>query len=199
MVRFLFKIVRAVNDKVINPVLIMFYLKYHNVKSGNRVKIYGFPFILNKGKFIISDNVTINSRYRNNPIGGSTFCSFWIKEGGELIIGKGTGISNSAFVTAKRIKIGENVFIGGDCKIYDTDFHSLDIKHRLKKPDTMVKSKEIIIGDNVFIGGSTIILKGVNIGNNSVIGAGSVVTKNIPPFEIWAGNPIRFIKKINKE
>ena len=54
----------------------------------------------------------------------------------------------------------------------------------------------MIIEDNVFIGAHSTILKGVTIGQNSIIGACSVVTKNIPPNEIWAGNPAKFIKKL---
>lgn len=55
----------------------------------------------------------------------------------------------------------------------------------------------MVINDNVFIGARCIILKGVTIGSKSIIGAGSVVTKNIPEGEIWAGNPAKFIKKYN--
>ena len=89
--------------------------------------------------------------------------------------------------------------IGGNCVIYDSDFHSLnpqDRKDRLKDKNNAKKAK-VIIEDNVFIGSHTTILKGVTIGKNSVIGACSVVTKNIPKNEVWAGNPISFIKKID--
>ena len=56
---------------------------------------------------------------------------------------------------------------------------------------------KVIVEHDAFIGGGCIILKGVTIGAEAVVGAGSVVTKSIPPKEIWAGNPARFIKKIN--
>ena len=84
---------------------------------------------------------------------------------------------------------------GGDTKIYDTDFHSTDPFKRLHG-NTDVPSKPVHIGKRVFIGGHSIILKGVTIGDEAVIGAGSVVTKDVPAGEIWAGNPARFIKKI---
>ena len=54
------------------------------------------------------------------------------------------------------------------------------------------------VGNNVFIGTNCIVLKGVSIGNNSIVGAGSVVTKNIPANELWAGNPAKFIRKLNQ-
>ena len=99
------------------------------------------------------------------------------------------------------IIIENNVLIGGSCKFYDTDFHSLDFDQRIRpylygEEDQKVRSKPIIIEDGVWIGGHCIILKGVTIGKRSIIGAGSVVSKNVPGNEIWGGNPARFIKKI---
>lgn len=94
------------------------------------------------------------------------------------------------------ITIGNNVMIGYCCKIWDTDFHSLDAQTRVDTPNDNFNTKPIRIGNDIFIGGFSIILKGTQIGNNSIIGAGSVVSGTIPPGEIWAGNPAKFIKKI---
>jgi len=105
-------------------------------------------------------------------------------------------MSNSAIVCVNSITIGDNVMIGGSCKIWDTDFHPIDPDMRKKDPNKNFKSRPIIIKDNAFIGGCSIILKGVTIGENAVIGAGSVVSKDVPANEIWAGNPARFIKKV---
>lgn len=172
--------------------------KYFKVKNHTKIKnIKGTPFIRNKGNFIIGESVKINSRYSSNPIGGQTFCTFVIRENANLIIKKNAGISNSTIVCWNKIVIGEKVYIGGDCKIYDTDFHSLKLEKRISKNDDDIKTEPIIIEDGAFIGGGSIILKGVTIGENSVIGAGSVVTKDIPPNEIWGGNPIKFIRKLN--
>ena len=92
------------------------------------------------------------------------------------------------------------MLIGAGCKIYDTDFHPKEPVFRYGEDADISKTttKPILIEDGVFIGGHSIILKGTHIGKNSIIGAGSVVTGEIPPNQIWAGNPARFIRKINK-
>lgn len=105
-------------------------------------------------------------------------------------------MSATAIICNYDIEIGNNVNLGGNTVIYDTDFHALDPKIRLDKKE--VKKAKVVVGDNVFIGSHSTVLKGVTIGNNAVIGACSLVSKNIPANEIWGGNPIKFIKKMNK-
>lgn len=116
---------------------------------------------------------------------------------GTIEIGNNTGISNSTFRIKQGIKIGNNVNVGGDCKFYDSDMHSVDYADRMLFPDEKIKTAPITIKDGVWIGAHSIILKGVTIGERSVIAAGSVVTKSIPDDELWGGNPAKFIKKIN--
>lgn len=149
------------------------------------------------GVLNIKKNVKINSGFKYNPIGGQAFMSITVCENAELVIGEGSGVSNSTIYCSRKIIIGKNVFIGGDCRIYDTDFHSINISNRLETPDKNVKQKEVVIKDGVFVGAGSIILKGSIIGENSVIGAGSVVSREIPKNEIWAGNPAKFIRKID--
>lgn len=105
-------------------------------------------------------------------------------------------MSNSTIVSHEQVIIDDFVMLGGSCKIYDTDFHSLDFDNRMKKPDPDIKSKPVHIKQGAFIGAHSIILKGVTIGEKSIIGAGSVVTKSVPDGEIWAGNPAKFIRKV---
>lgn len=173
---------------------IKLYFNGISIKKCNMIR--GIPYIKNNGQLIIENDVIINSYYAGNPIGGQTKTTFWIKNNGIIIIKKGARISNSTFVSANKILISENVYIGGDCKIYDTNFHSIDFNKRILDGDSDVKSCPIIIEKGAFIGGGSIILKGVIIGEKSVIGAGSVVTNNIPEGEIWGGNPAKFIKKL---
>ena len=97
-------------------------------------------------------------------------------------------------ISTSLIEIGADCLIGNDVKIYDSDFHSL------KKDRSSLESKnsDVIIGSNVFIGDNVIILKGVSIGDRAVIGAGSVVVKNVGVNEIHAGNPAKKIGFIDE-
>lgn len=108
------------------------------------------------------------------------------------------GISGTTIVCQKNILIGNYVKIGGNVCIYDTDFHSLNpiLRQNSKKDQGNTAKQDVVIEDNVFIGAHSTILKGVTIGANSIIGASSLVSKDIPKNEIWAGNPAKFIKKV---
>ena len=109
-----------------------------------------------------------------------------------LIIGDNVGMSGSTICATGTVIIGNNVLIGSGCIISDTDAHPI---HPLDRNDhSKTKTSPVYIEDNVFIGARCIILKGVRIGHGSVIGAGSVVTKDVPSMCIVAGNPARIIK-----
>jgi acetyltransferase-like isoleucine patch superfamily enzyme len=167
------------------------------------VNCSGFPringsinlFVQKNAKIVIGRNFVINSMRMFNPIGREQKSMF--KVIGELIIGDHVGMSSIAIVCYKKISIGSNVIFGGNISIYDTDFHSLDFRNRYKKGADIPISKSIIIGNDVFVGAHSTILKGVTIGDKSIIGACSVVTKDIPPNQIWAGNPAKFIRNVD--
>lgn len=163
-------------------------------KTRDRLVVRGKIKTFGHGKLSLGKNVIINSSLRSNPIGGMEKTILFIERGAHLEIGDNTGISNSAIVCKKHIKIGANVRIGGNTCIYDSDFHSLNLEKRISQKDDDIKCKDVIIKDGVFIGAHSIILKGVTIGENSIIGAGSVVSKDIPDNEIWGGNPVQFIR-----
>lgn len=114
----------------------------------------------------------------------------------KLHIGDNVGISGSTISATQEITIGNNVLIGSGCVICDSDAHPLNPLER-DRPERTHRSP-IIIEDNVFIGARTIVLKGVTIGANSVIGAGSIVSKSIPCNVIAAGNPCIVIRSLNK-
>ncbi|RYE17954.1 MAG: acyltransferase [Sphingobacteriaceae bacterium] len=107
------------------------------------------------------------------------------------------GISNSTIACYDKITIGDNVMIGGSVKIWDTNFHSLNPLIRVSGNDDDIKTAPVEICDYAFIGANSIIMKGVTIGRNSIIAAGSVVVKNIPDNVLAGGNPCKIIKYIN--
>ena len=167
----------------------------NHVKCGKGFCSCGRLYVRNWGTMQFGNGICINSHRIADPIGGDTKTMLLSGIGGELILHDGVSISNATIFASKHIEIGEQTCIGGGVKIYDTDFHSSDADKRLNG-NVDVPCKPVNIGKRVFIGGHSIILKGVTIGNEAVIGAGSVVTKDVPAREIWAGNPARFIKKI---
>lgn len=174
-------------------------LAYRKVSYPNDLQVQGRIRIYGRGRIEIGKQVRINSCELANPIGGSTHAVFNTGINGSIYIGDNTAISNCAIVAFDRVTVGKNVRIGGSCCIYDTDFHSLTLSKRLLPRDDDIAVCPVEICDGAFIGAFSIILKGVRIGNNSVIGAGSVVTRSVPDGEIWAGNPARRIRTLSAE
>lgn len=171
-------------------------MKLRGISYGKHLLTYGTIFIRGTGSIIIGNHVKITSCRETNPIGGDTKTILFAKNSGSIRIGDHSGLSNVSLVALNKIEIGKYVFVGGNCKIYDHDFHSLVYEERISDIDPGVKSAPVTIKDGAFIGAHSIILKGVTIGEKSIIGAGSVVTRSVPDGEIWAGNPARFIRRI---
>lgn len=140
----------------------------------------------------------VNSNRFANIIGSGSSSSIMIGKDGRLTIGEHVGFSNSTICCREEITIGNHTIIGGNCKIWDTDFHPTSIEQRKRDIDSNAKTSPIHIGEYVFIGADSTIMKGVTIGDFAVVGAGSVVRTNIPEKEVWAGNPAVFIKKLLK-
>ncbi|HTI61592.1 acyltransferase [Mucilaginibacter sp.] len=179
---------------------VWFKLKVNDVQVGKGLRSNGVPVIdvWDTGKFSIGENFLMNNGKRFNVIGRQQPCYFIVYNNAVLEIGNNVGISGSAFICFKGISIGNNVRIGGNVAVYDTDFHSLNKYHRRdgKLDIANTQSRKVIIEDDVFIGAHSTILKGVTIGEGAIIGAGSVVAKSVPKNEIWAGNPAKFIKSV---
>lgn len=187
--------IRSFPDRLINRfTFIRFRPEYaaYPVLNG-RLKLYrGKGAVIRFGR-----NVRINSGTRFNPIGGDTVTILYAQPGAVISIGDNCGISNSALIARTSITLEDDVMIGGGCKIYDNDFHSIHYEERMSSPDPGIKTKPLLIRQGAFIGAHSIILKGVTIGRRSVIGAGSVVTRDVPDNEIWAGNPAVFVKRLD--
>jgi acyl-[acyl carrier protein]--UDP-N-acetylglucosamine O-acyltransferase len=112
----------------------------------------------------------------------------------EITIGRGNAFSNNTVLCAMQsIRIGDGCRIGDNVAIYDADFHELDPATRDRSAGVV---KPVVIGDNVWIGSRAMVLRGATIGNNAVIGAMSLVTKEIPPNCVAAGIPAKVLRTI---
>lgn len=151
----------------------------------------------NNGSLIIGDDFLCNNKVESNSIGLIQPCIFNINApGSKLIIGNNVGISGSTICATTSVTIGDNVLIGSGCIITDTDAHPIDWEYRKNGKNEKTKRSPIVIGNDVFIGARSIILKGVTIGDRAVIGAGSVVSKDVPADCIVAGNPAVVVKQL---
>ena len=117
------------------------------------------------------------------------------KINGELQLGKYILISPGTSIrSAQKIVIGDSTMIASDVTITDSDWHDI-----YDRTDYVASPKEVIIQENVWIGEKSLILKGSKIGKNSIIGAGSVVSGEVPANVIFAGNPAKEIKKLDEK
>ena len=172
--------------------------RLYHIKCGNNFRVCGPLKLSWKVNMEIGDCVTINSGCKENPnpIGNEIITSFTTVYGGSIKIGNNVGISNSCIYSRKSIVIEDNVMIGGGCRIFDTDFHPVEYEARINNDESKVRSAPVRICRGAFIGADCIVMKGVTIGEKSVIGAGSVVTRSVPANEVWAGNPARCIYRL---
>jgi acetyltransferase-like isoleucine patch superfamily enzyme len=157
-------------------------------------------------------NAWVSNR-SNNPesvvIGNNAICRGLLKieefGSGQIHIGTNCYLGDDTLISsACTVTLGSFVLVGHGTQIMDNDSHPLDAELRYRDYEAMLKGEprgeistgKIQIGNNVWIGCNCIILKGVNIGNNSVIAAGSVVTKSVDPDTMVGGNPANVIRKL---
>ena len=180
-------------------------MKMTKVEYGKNLLLKGVPIIFNKGgaQLKIGDNVTVKSSFLSNLVGlYSRTIIVTRAPGAEIEIGDNVGISGATIYARKKITIGENTCIGGNCKILDNDFHPIEAEARNKLlrdenggDSDLVPSREIKIGKNCFIGCNSIILKGTVLGDGCVVGAGAVVCGKFEENCVIAGNPAKVIKR----
>lgn len=196
MIKFLFHNLRIIKDKITT----FFKCCYLGLPYDPSWIIHGKliicrpNFFHKKSVLSIGKNFHAQALIRYNTFGIIQPNVIKLTPESKIIIGNNVGISGSVISATTQITIGDNVLIGSGCVICDSDAHPIHPKDR--QEHILTKSSPIIIENDVFIGARCIILKGVKIGHGSVIGAGSVVTKDIPPMSIYAGNPAVFIKKM---
>ncbi|HLP08140.1 MAG TPA: acyltransferase [Opitutaceae bacterium] len=150
------------------------------VQAGRGLRLLGAaPVVSGGGQVKIADHVSIDSRLF--PVRLTALA------GGTLTIGRGTFINRgAALAAAQSVRIGENCLLGEWVSVLDTDFHPVHA-------DAPIAVAPVAIGRNVWLGNRATVLRGVTIGDHAVIGAGAVVTRDVPARAIVVGNPARVV------
>lgn len=157
----------------------------HCTQVGRRPRSYGRPRVINRGEIIIGDRLLLfNQTVRTELVA---------QPGGRIEVGDGVFLNYGVSLSAhQRVTIGDGCQIGSYACLMDNDYHQVADR---SKP---AESAPIVLKNNVWLAVRVIVLKGVTIGANSVIGAGSVVTKDIPANCLAAGVPAKVIRSFQE-
>jgi acetyltransferase-like isoleucine patch superfamily enzyme len=169
----------------------------YGIRLGRNCRFWKRPvFYKELGSTIeIGDACIFRSDFDSNLIGVAHKCIISTHSpNAEIKIGNSCGFSGTSIGIKESLVIGNNVQVGANTCITDFDWHAMDPEDR-DNPD-LILSKGVVIEDNVWLGLNCIVLKGVRIGKNSIIGAGSVVTRDIASDSLAAGTPCRVLKKL---
>jgi acetyltransferase-like isoleucine patch superfamily enzyme len=175
-------------------------LRLRGLHVGDACGFLGMPVVTRhpESQIMIGDGVRMISKTFATALGVSHPCVLrTLAAGATLRIGSRTGMSGGAICAAREVVIGSDCLIGADVVIADTDFHPLAPSHRRDSAAAYRAARPVVIGDNVFLGTRVTVLKGVEIGENTVVGAGSVVTGTLPANVIAGGNPCRIIRQLS--
>jgi len=170
----------------------------NGISWGHGWSFYGVPVIQKhyQSKMSFGAGLSLRSSSRSNPLGVNHPVQLsTLRAGAVLEIGQNFAMTGGAICAAENIRIGDNVVMGANSTIIDTDFHPVDPVLRSLQPQDG-GTAPVVIGDNVFIGMNCIILKGVTLGTGSVMSAGSIITKAMPPRVIAAGNPAKVLRQL---
>ena len=161
------------------------------------VTIVGLPLIhvCKGGRLVLEEKVRLWSRNTDYHVNLFAPVKLMVSRPSAVIkIGSNSRIYGSSINAYERVEIGRNCLIAANCQIMDANGHELSFSNLENRPFTKDKGKAVVIEDNVWLGTGVIILPGVRIGKGSIVGAGSVVARDIPPMCLAAGNPARVIR-----
>jgi carbonic anhydrase/acetyltransferase-like protein (isoleucine patch superfamily) len=174
-------------------------LAMSDVQVGAGVEAIGRPVIelARDSEITLAERVVLISKTRWTTLGvARPVILRTLRPGARIRIGAESGLSGATICAAVRIEVGARVLMGADTLIADTDFHPVDALPRRSAPERAAASAPVRIGDDVFLGARTIVLKGVEIGAGTVVGAGSVVSGSLPSGVVAAGNPCRVLRPL---
>lgn len=165
--------------------------RYRCVSVGRRLNLEGAPpLIIGNGRIEVGDDVHIGSP-----------CTWDVAASAELVIGDRVSLNYRGSISvARSVRIGDDTLIAGEVAIFDNTNHPVSPKRRLaREPVTDDEVAPVVIGRNVWIGIRCTIMRGVTIGDHSVVAAGSIVTKSVPPNTLVAGNPAVPIRQVSDD
>ncbi len=192
--------------KIVDPIITRIATsrwKRAGVIIGKGARFVGMPLMTKRrGATIrIGEGFLAVSRLRDQVIGVNHRTIIRAIDSEAVIsIGNNCGISGATIVSKNQITIGDGTLVGANAMIVDTDFHPVhSADRRFAEIPGRRQQDEIIIGSNVFIGANAMILKGTNIGPNSVVGAGAVVRGHLPAGSVCLGNPATVVGRVRTE
>lgn len=172
--------VSSLSSKVFSAALARLYLR-RCTRVGLFTRVYGRPRVVNQGRLIIGDRVRIWSTTARTEF--AVFTGGTLEIGDRCFINYGTSIAATGLV-----RIGQDCMLGAHSMILDNDFHEIECR------DVRPAPRPVVLGNNVWLGNRALILPGVTIGHDAVVGAGAVVVKDIPPRSVAVGNPARIVR-----
>lgn len=173
------------------------YIYNKHITLRGKVNVSGIPILNFKegGKAILGKNVYLKSNKKSYHLSMHSPVKLMADKPNAIIeIGENTRINGSCIHAFKKVSIGKNCLIAANCQIIDGNGHDLSFPDVENRVETIGDAKEITIEDNVWIGANCFVLPGITIGEGSVVAAGSVVVKDIPPMSIAGGNPAKVIR-----
>jgi len=157
-----------------------------SAEIGAGLKVAGYPpRVRNAGRLIIGNNVKLASTI--SPIRLTTSAT------GKIVIGDDTYINTGASLySGDLVEIGPSCLIGNECVLMDSNFHQVS-------QGGQASIRPIRLKENVWLALRVIVMPGVTIGAHSVVAAGSVVFEDIPPKQVWCGNPARYLRDVRAD
>lgn len=191
---------RAVRYRV-TGVLGKAMLRAQGARYGERLVLKGIPLVkcVPGSTISIGNDVTMISYSMDTALGVNHAVKMeTLAPGAAIVIGDHVGISGGTICAVVRIEIGSRCMFGANVMVVDSNFHPLLTGWRRYRSEG-VRSAPVMLEENVFLGSGVMVLKGVRIGRNSVIGAGSVVVQDVPANAIAMGNPARVLRLFTEE
>jgi acetyltransferase-like isoleucine patch superfamily enzyme len=199
MVTLLLRVSRRLRRAGEDP-LVTAIVRAHGVSVGSEVQFLGRPIVslAPDSAITIASRALLISRPSRTALGvSSPVILRTLLPGASIQIGEDTGLSGAAICAARSVFIGARVLLGADVIITDTDFHPVDqVPRRHGATPAPGPGDSVVIEDDVFVGARSIILRGVRVGHGSVVGAGSVLTRDVAPQTVVAGSPARYIRDV---